>query len=86
MTADVGAELLAAEYPDLAGVVVARAGSPDPLVEAGTMTELAGREFGDPLHLLVIPGVSPARGRRTGRTGRGRPRCPRDRLTAVEDR
>jgi len=27
MTADVGAELLAAEYPDLAGVV-ARAGSP----------------------------------------------------------
>jgi len=28
MTADVGAELLAAEYPDLAGVVVARAGSP----------------------------------------------------------
>ncbi len=56
MTADVGAELLAEEYPDLVGVVVARAGSPDPLVEAGTMTELAGREFGDPLHLLVIPG------------------------------
>ncbi|WP_226038851.1 diphthine synthase [Natrinema sp. DC36] len=56
MTADVGAELLAAEYPDLVGVVVARAGSPDPLVEAGTMTELADREFGDPLHLLVIPG------------------------------
>ncbi|QLG48953.1 diphthine synthase [Natrinema halophilum] len=56
MTADVGAELLAAEYPDLVGVVVARAGSPGPLVEAGTMTELATREFGDPLHLLVIPG------------------------------
>ncbi|RKD98008.1 diphthine synthase [Halopiger aswanensis] len=56
MTADRGAELLAEEYPDLVGVVVARAGSPDPLVEAGTMTDLADREFGDPLHLLVIPG------------------------------
>ncbi|WP_247002174.1 diphthine synthase [Halosolutus gelatinilyticus] len=56
MTADVGADLLAEEYPDLVGVVVARAGSPDPLVEAGTMTDLADREFGDPLHLLVIPG------------------------------
>ncbi|GAB7017743.1 diphthine synthase [Halostagnicola bangensis] len=56
MTADVGAELLAEEYPDLVGVVVARAGSPDPLVEAGTMTDLATREFGDPLHLLIVPG------------------------------
>ncbi|ELY52103.1 diphthine synthase [Natronolimnohabitans innermongolicus] len=56
MTADVGAELLAEEYPDLVGVVVARAGSPDPLVAAGTMTDLAEREFGEPLHLLVIPG------------------------------
>ncbi|SDR36397.1 diphthine synthase [Natronobacterium texcoconense] len=56
MTADVGAELLAEEYPDLVGVVVARAGSPDPQVEAGTMTDLADREFGDPLHLLVVPG------------------------------
>ncbi|WP_323172281.1 diphthine synthase [Natrialba sp. PRR66] len=56
MTADVGADLLAAVYPELVGVVVARAGSPDPLVEAGTMSELADREFGEPLHLLVIPG------------------------------
>ncbi|ELZ03102.1 diphthine synthase [Natrialba asiatica] len=56
MTADVGADLLAAAYPELVGVVVARAGSPDPLVEAGTMSELADREFGEPLHLLVIPG------------------------------
>ncbi|WP_306052571.1 diphthine synthase [Natronococcus wangiae] len=56
MSADVGAELLAEAYPDLVGVVVARAGSPDPLVAAGTMTELAERSFGDPLHLLVIPG------------------------------
>ncbi|WP_394739544.1 diphthine synthase [Natronococcus roseus] len=56
MTADVGAELLAEVYPDLVGVVVARAGSPDPLVAAGMMTELAERSFGDPLHLLVVPG------------------------------
>ncbi|EMA35367.1 diphthine synthase [Halobiforma nitratireducens] len=56
MTADIGAELLAEEYPELVGVVVARAGSPDPRIEAGTMTELAGREFGNPLHLLVVPG------------------------------
>ncbi|MFP8957955.1 diphthine synthase [Natrialbaceae archaeon A-CW3] len=56
MTADVAADLLAEEYPDLVGVVVARAGSPNPLVAAGTMTDLATREFGDPLHLLVIPG------------------------------
>ncbi|RQG97890.1 diphthine synthase [Natrarchaeobius chitinivorans] len=56
MTADVGAALLADAYPDLVGVVVARAGSPDPLVEAGTMSDLADREFGDPLHLLVVPG------------------------------
>ncbi|MFC4438877.1 MULTISPECIES: diphthine synthase [Natrialbaceae] len=56
MTADVGAELLAEAYPDLVGVVVARAGSPDPLVAAGTMSDLVERSFGDPLHLLVIPG------------------------------
>ncbi|WP_121741233.1 diphthine synthase [Natronorubrum halophilum] len=56
MTADVAAGLLAEEYPDLVGVVVARAGSPEPLVEAATMTALAERDFGDPLHLLVIPG------------------------------
>ncbi|WP_290818184.1 diphthine synthase [Halovivax sp.] len=56
MTADVGAELLAEAYPDVLAVVVARAGSPDPLVEAGRLADLATREFGDPLHLLVIPG------------------------------
>ena len=55
MTADVGAELLAEEYPNLVGVVVARAGSPEPVVEAAPLSELAERDFGDPLHLLVIP-------------------------------
>ncbi|WP_114577471.1 diphthine synthase [Saliphagus sp. LR7] len=56
MTADVAASLLAAAYPEVVGVAVARAGSPDPLVVAAPLAELADREFGDPLHLLVIPG------------------------------
>jgi diphthine synthase len=55
MTADVAAELLAAEY-DRLGVVVARAGSPEPIVEADALPALADREFGAPLHLLVVPG------------------------------
>ncbi|WP_423999330.1 diphthine synthase [Haloarcula salina] len=56
MTADAAATLLAESFPDTLGVVVARAGSPDPLVVADTLDELATRTFGDPLHLLVIPG------------------------------
>ncbi|WP_336364043.1 diphthine synthase [Halalkalicoccus salilacus] len=56
MTADVAAGLLSAEYGDVLGVVVARAGSPEPRVEAAALSELADREFGDPLHLLVVPG------------------------------
>ena len=55
MTADHAAELLSGEYPDRLGVVVAQAGSPDPLVVADTLENLAGRNFGAPLHLLVIP-------------------------------
>jgi diphthine synthase len=56
MTADVAAELLADAWDDALAVVVARAGSPDPVVEADRLSALADREFGDPLHLLVIPG------------------------------
>lgn len=56
MSADVAAEMLAAEYDDVLAVVVARAGSPEPLVAADTLSTLAARDFGDPLHLLVIPG------------------------------
>ncbi|WP_135304584.1 diphthine synthase [Haloarcula amylovorans] len=56
MTADRAATLLAEEFPETLAVVVARAGSPDPTVAAGTLSELAARSFGDPLHLLVIPG------------------------------
>ncbi|GAA0658050.1 diphthine synthase [Salarchaeum japonicum] len=57
MTASHAAGLLADHWnPDALGVVVARAGAPDALVAADTLGALAGRDFGDPLHLLVIPG------------------------------
>ncbi|MFB6157332.1 MAG: diphthine synthase [Haloferacaceae archaeon] len=56
MTADAAAGLLAEGWRDGPGVVVARAGSPDPTVAADRLSALADREFGDPLHLLVVPG------------------------------
>jgi diphthine synthase len=56
MTADRAASLLADAYGDLLGVVVARAGSPEPIVDADAIAKLAGQDYGDPLHLLVIPG------------------------------
>jgi len=55
MTADHAAALLAEEL-DTLGVAVARAGSPDPVVAADSLGALAERSFGDPLHLLVVPG------------------------------
>ncbi|MFO7834086.1 MAG: diphthine synthase [Halohasta sp.] len=57
MTAAYAADLLASEWDgDQLGVVVARAGSPEPLVAADRLSTLADRAFGEPLHLLVIPG------------------------------
>ena len=56
MTAAHAAGLLAGEVPETLGVVVTQAGSPDPTVAADTLEALATRSFGDPLHLLVIPG------------------------------
>ncbi|MFC6836009.1 diphthine synthase [Halomarina ordinaria] len=56
MTADVAANLLAEDLPDALAVAVCRAGSPDPLVRADRLAALADRAFGDPLHLLVLPG------------------------------
>jgi diphthine synthase len=56
MTADVAAGLLASVWPDALAVAVAQAGSPDPVVAADRLAALAEREFGDPLHLLVVPG------------------------------
>jgi diphthine synthase len=55
MTADVAAGLLS-DWQDVLGVVVARAGSPEPVVAADRLSALAAREFGGPLHLLVVPG------------------------------
>jgi diphthine synthase len=56
MTADRAATLLADDWRDVLGVVVARAGSPAPVVAADRLSALADREFGDPLHMLLIPG------------------------------
>ena len=56
MRADEAAELLADAWRDDLAVAVARAGSPGPLVRADALSTLAGESFGDPLHLLVVPG------------------------------
>ncbi|WP_254829800.1 diphthine synthase [Haloglomus salinum] len=57
MAASTAAGLLTdAGRGDELGVVVARAGSPDPVVTADRLAALAERDFGDPLHLLVLPG------------------------------
>jgi diphthine synthase len=56
MTAERGAKLLADAYGDALGVAIARAGSEDPVVAADRLDALADRAFGDPLHLLVVPG------------------------------
>jgi len=56
LTADRAAGLLAEDHGDVLGVAVARAGGPDPLVVADRLSALADRSFGDPLHLLVVPG------------------------------
>lgn len=56
MTGEVAAELLADVYDQRLGVVVARAGSREPHAAADSLDSLATREFGGPLHLLVVPG------------------------------
>jgi diphthine synthase len=55
LTGDTAAGLLA-DHLDCPGVVVARAGSDDPLARADRLGALAGESFGPPLHLLVVPG------------------------------
>lgn len=57
MTADHAASLLADSFGEELGVVVARAGSANPVVEAHSLSNLATRDFGGPLHLLVLPGT-----------------------------
>lgn len=41
---------------DTLAVVIARAGSPEPLVRAGDIDTLIGEDFGGPLHCIIIPG------------------------------
>ena len=56
MTGDHAARLLREAGLDRLGVVIARAGSDDPTVAAGSLGTLADQSFGDPLHMLVLPG------------------------------
>ncbi len=56
MTGAEAAALLADAAGDRLGVVVARAGSDDPVVRADALSTLADGSFGPPLHLLVLPG------------------------------
>jgi diphthine synthase len=56
MAASTAAARLADAYEDALGVAVARAGSPSPVVRADRLSTLADDSFGDPLHLLVVPG------------------------------
>jgi diphthine synthase len=56
MTGDVAAGLLVEGWKDRLGVVVARAGSPDPVVAADRLSALVDRDYGGPLHALVLPG------------------------------
>jgi diphthine synthase len=57
MSASEAAEQLAAVLPETLGVGIARAGSATPKVEAADLSTLATKDFGRPLHLLVIPGT-----------------------------
>jgi diphthine synthase len=56
MSGDHAARLLADAGLDRLGVVIAQAGSDDPTVAADDLTALADESFGDPLHMLVLPG------------------------------
>lgn len=55
LTGDRAAALLA-DHVDGPGVVVAQAGRDDPTVRADSLPALAAETFGQPLHLLVLPG------------------------------
>ena len=65
MTATEGIELLLRMEKEIGGhvfsdesivCVIARAGSPDPLMVADTVSRLRKKDFGLPLHTIIIPG------------------------------
>jgi Diphthamide biosynthesis methyltransferase len=56
MTADIAAGLLHDDWKDTLAVAVCRAGAPEPAVTANRLSTLAESAFGEPLHLLIIPG------------------------------
>ena len=56
LAADDAAQMLTNDLGDALGIVVARAGSEEPLVVADRIDSLATKSFGPPLHILIIPG------------------------------
>ncbi|MFB6311582.1 MAG: diphthine synthase [Salinirussus sp.] len=56
MTGDAAAGRLVAAGVSGPGVVVAQAGSEEPVVRADDLERLAEMDFGPPLHLMVLPG------------------------------
>lgn len=52
---EAGAEETGLEIPLYVGC--ARAGSPDPVIAAGTAERLRAVDFGGPLHILIVPGA-----------------------------
>jgi diphthine synthase len=56
MRASEAAERLQEPLQDPLGIAVGQAGSPEPTVDAGPLSDLATNDYGDPLHMLVIPG------------------------------
>lgn len=55
MTADTAAGLLWEAWEDTLAVAVCRAGATEPVVTADRLSVLAHQDFGDPLHLLIVP-------------------------------
>ncbi|MFB6253956.1 MAG: diphthine synthase [Halobacteriaceae archaeon] len=51
------ATMLEPHLEDGLGVIVARAGSADPVVVADTLENLSDYDIGGPLHILIIPGL-----------------------------
>lgn len=56
LDAATAAAMLKSYYRNTLAVVIARAGSENPVVKADTLEELSEQAFGPPLHLLIIPG------------------------------
>jgi diphthine synthase len=55
MTADNAAGLLEETLGERLAIVICRAGSPSPAIVGDSLGELKAADFGDPLHILILP-------------------------------